>query len=66
MNQYSAMKTKNIQSKANTSTGVSAKEAANATKNPSASTTSAVKAKPGSMMEKANMVREYNERNSNK
>ena len=66
MNQYSAMKTKNIQSKANTSTGVSAKEAANATKNPSTSSTPAAKAKPGSMMEKANMVRQYNERNSNR
>ena len=66
MNQYSAMKTKNIQSKANTSTGVSEKEAANATKNPSSAYTPAAKAKPGSMMEKANMVRDYNERNSNK
>lgn len=66
MNQYAAMKTKNIQGKANMSTGVSAKEAANATKNPSASTTTPAKSKPGSMMEKANMVRDYNERNSSK
>ncbi len=66
MNQYAAMKTKNIQGKANMSTGVSAKEAANATKNPSSSSTNVSQAKPGSMMEKANMVRQYNEKNSNK
>ena len=66
INQYSAMKTKNIQNKANMSTGVSAKDAAKATKNPSTSTTQGAKAKPGSMMEKANMVRQYNEKNSNK
>ena len=66
VNQYSAMKTKNIQNKANTSTGSNAKEAVKSTKNTSASTTTASNAKPGSMMAKANMVREYNERNSNK
>ena len=66
INQYSAMKTKNIQNKANMSTGVSAKDAAKATYNPSTSTTKGATAKPGSMMEKANMVRQYNEKNSNK
>lgn len=66
MNELAAMKTKNIQNKANMSTGVSAKEAAKASKNPSTSSTPAAKAKPGSMMEKANMVRQYNEKNSNK
>ena len=66
INQYSAMKTKNIQNKANMSTGVSAKDAAKATNNPSTSTTKGTNAKPGSMMEKANMVRLYNEKNSNK
>ena len=63
VNQYSAMKTKNIQSKTNTSTGTNTKEAAKSTKNNYASTTTA---KPGSMMAKANMVKDYNERNSNK
>ena len=66
VNQYSAMKTKNIQSKANTSAGTNAKQAVNSTKTTSASRTTASNAKPGSMMEKANMVRDYNERNSNK
>ena len=66
VNQYSAMKTKNIQSKANTSAGTNAKQAVNSTKTNSASRTTASNAKPGSMMAKANMVRDYNERNSNK
>ena len=66
VNQYSAMKTKNIQSKANTSAGTNAKQAVNSTKTTSASRTTASNAKPGSMMAKANMVRDYNERNSNK
>jgi len=65
MNQYSAMKTKNIQNKANTSTAANGKNTTKATNNPSASTTAA-KAKPGSMMAKANMVKDFNERNSNK
>ena len=66
VNQYSAMKTKNIQNKSNTSTGANVKQAVKPTKNTSASTTTASNAKPGSMMAKANMVRDYNERNSNK
>lgn len=66
VNQYSAMKTKNIQNKSNTSTGVNTKGAAKPTKNNSAPTTTVSNAKPGSMMAKANMVRDYNERNSNK
>lgn len=66
VNQYSAMKTKNIQNKSNTSTAANAKQTTKSDKNISASTTTASNAKPGSMMAKANMVRDYNERNSNK
>jgi len=79
MDEYAKMKTKNIQgnsNKANTtnksassnngakpaSSGISAK----ANVNTSGSGSSTAKAKPGSMMEKANMVREYNERNNNR
>ena len=66
VNQYSAMKTKNIQSKANTSAGVNKNQTVKNTKSSSSSNSTAPKAKEGSMMAKANMVREYNERNSRK
>ena len=65
MNAYANMKTKSIQSKANISSGVSEKEKEAASA--SASTySSSSPAKAGSMREKANLVREYNERNNNK
>ena len=65
MNAYANMKTKSIQNKATISSGVSEKEKEAASESNSAYTSSAP-AKAGSMREKANMVREYNERNNNK
>ena len=64
MNAYANINTRNIQSKANFSSGMSEKEKENAYKN-AMEQQSVVKAKPGSMMAKANMVKEYNERNNN-
>ncbi|MCM1541157.1 MAG: YidC/Oxa1 family membrane protein insertase [Blautia sp.] len=57
MKEYSSMNTRNIQSKATTNT-------ANTSSGTSQGASST--AKPGSMMAKANMVKEYNERNNNK
>ena len=67
INAYANTRTKNIQSRANMSTGVN-----NSSSNTKDSNTSTVKNastgnsnyKPGSMMAKANMVKEYNERNN--
>lgn len=62
---YANMKTRNIQSNANSVSSVSQKEkdeAINRTNNIQASG----KAKPGSLMAKANLVREFNENNGNK
>lgn len=60
LNAYASMNTKNIQKKANISSRVDNSEV-------SADSYSEVKeAKPGSMMAKANMVRDYNEKNSRK
>ena len=62
MKEYSSMNTRNIQSKASASTtGNAASSGNNASQN--ASTPAA---KPGSMMAKANMVKDYNERNNSK
>lgn len=75
MNAYANMNTRNIQSKAavqnkptmqnkaNMSTGVSEKDK-NTDQTASESNYGKGKAKPGSMLEKANMVRDYNERNN--
>lgn len=60
MKEYSNMSTRNIQSKANTSTSGS-KQSGTSSQSASTSTGSA---KPGSMMAKANMVKQYNERNN--
>ena len=60
LNAYASMNTKNIQKKANISSKIDNSEV-------SADSYSEVKeAKPGSMMAKANMVRDYNEKNSRK
>ena len=70
MNAYANMNTRNIQSrssiqsKANVNSGVSEKEKEAASKENQQYRSSS--AKPGSMMEKANMVREYNERSNSK
>ena len=60
LNAYASMNTKNLQKKANISSKIDNSEV-------SADSYSEVKkAKPGSMMSKANMVRDYNEKNSRK
>ena len=65
MKEYSNINTRNIQSKASASTtGNTASFNSDQSSDTSQSTYS--KAKPGSMMAKANMVRDYNERNNNK
>ncbi len=63
MNAYANMNTRNIQNKANFSSGMSEKEKENAYKN-AMEQQNVTKAKPGSMMAKANMVKDYNERNN--
>lgn len=65
MNAYASMKTKSIQSRAdigNNKTGGYGDDNANA--NVSANTTPNRSYKPGSMMAKANMVKEFNEKNN--
>lgn len=67
INAYANMNTKNIQSRANMSTGVNSNNTTNKTSSNNTNktnTTSSSSAKPGSMMAKANMVKEYNERNN--
>ena len=61
---YASMKTKNIQSKANISSGMTEAAQEEAAKNATSTTTT--NAKPGSMMAKANMVKDYNEKNNNR
>ena len=63
MNTYASMNTRNIQSKANVSSGVSESEKEEASKKASGSYNSG-NSKPGSMMAKANMVKQYNEKNN--
>ncbi len=66
INAYANMNTKNIQNRANISTGVNNNTAKTSTSNNTNKTniSSSSSAKPGSMMAKANMVKEYNERNN--
>lgn len=64
LNMYAAMNTRNIQNNANTSQTTASTMANKANVNTSAGSTQAVNAKPGSMMAKANMVKQYNERNN--
>jgi len=77
IDEYSKIKTKNIQGKANVSTSGKTQQTVrntnsntsnNASKNTSSANakTTSGNAKPGSMMAKANMVKSYNERNNNK
>ena len=61
---YASMKTKNIQNKANISSGMTAAAQEEAAKG--ATSTAATNVKPGSMMAKAYMVKDYNEKNNNK
>lgn len=64
MNAYANMSTRNIQSKAN-SANTESTSLKSQTASSSAESPKAVNAKPGSMMSKANMVRQYNEKNNN-
>ena len=63
MNAYANMKTRNIQNRANTTTNVSEAEKEEAMKKATEYYNSG-NVKPGSMMAKANMVRQYNEKNN--
>ena len=63
MNAYASMNTRNIQNKASFSSGMSEQEKETAYQNAVERQKSGIK--PGSMMEKANMVKAYNERNNN-
>lgn len=63
MNAYANMKTRNIQNRANTTTNVSEAEKEEAIKKATEYYNSG-NIKPGSMMAKANMVRQYNEKNN--
>lgn len=64
MNAYANMSTRNIQSKANSANTESTSQKSQ-TADSSVESPKAVNAKPGSMMAKANMVRQYNEKNNN-
>ena len=61
---YANMNTKKIQNKASYNNSANASSADNSTSSNSSTTSSTAKAKPGSMMAKANMVKGYNERNN--
>ncbi len=63
MNTYASMNTRNLQNKANVSSGMSEAEKEEAMKKATDYYNSG-KAKPGSMMAKANMVKQYNEKNN--
>ena len=63
LNAYANMNTRNIQSKANVNTGVS-QEDKKFVADKSTEYNSNKAAKPGSMMAKANMVKDFNERNN--
>lgn len=63
LNNYANMNTKNIASRANMNTGTDEKNNTSSSKNTSNVEYSS-KAKPGSIAAKANMVKEYNEKNN--
>lgn len=65
MNAYASMNTRNMQNKANVKSTMTEAEKEEAMKR-ATDYSQTSKAKPGSMMAKANKVREYNERNNNK
>lgn len=64
MNAYATMNTRNIQSRANIPSNLTEKEKETVTEQ-SENYRGSGNAKPGSMMAKANMVKQYNERNNN-
>lgn len=63
MSTYASMNTRNMQNKANVSSNMTDAEKEEAMKK-STNAYNSANAKPGSMMAKANMVRQYNERNN--
>lgn len=63
MNAYATMSTRNIQSRANIPSSLTEKEK-EAAEDQTTNQNGGSNAKPGSMMAKANMVKEYNERNN--
>jgi len=65
MEMYASMKTKNIQSRANISSGMTEAVKDEAAKNATTAYTQTA-TKPGSMMAKANMVKDYNQKNNSK
>lgn len=65
LNAYASMNTKSIQSKANVNVGLTEEEK-KAAMDKSTDYYNSKAAKPGSMMAKANMVKDYNERNNKK
>ena len=65
MNAYASMNTKKVQNKANIMSGMSEQEKEEAM-NKATEYYNSGNAKPGSMMAKANMVRQYNEKNNKK
>lgn len=65
MNAYASMNTKKVQNKANIMSGMSEQEKEEAMKKATEYYNNS-EAKPGSMMAKANMVRQYNEKNNKK
>ena len=65
LQEYANMKTKSLNGTSNTYTE-KAKQVADTTSKDSTSYTSTSNAKPGSLMAKANLVKEYNERNNKK
>lgn len=65
MNTYASMNTRNIQSKTNVPSGTNNVKKEETVKK-STDYSNSGNAKPGSMMAKANMVKQYNEKNNNK
>lgn len=63
MSTYANMNTRNMQNKANVASGMTDSEKEEAMRK-STNAYNSANAKPGSMMEKANMVRQYNEKNN--
>lgn len=64
LNAYANMNTKSIKTKANVSTGLTEEEKKSNDNGSGRVTPAEKKAKSGSMMEKANMVKEFNEKNN--
>lgn len=66
MNAYANMNTRNIQSRANSYNNAANDTGKADTSQPASDTSASVNAKPGSITAKANLVRQYNEKNNDK